>query len=1805
MKNPAFIRAFRPLLALVSTLVLAVLAALPVRAAQLTNFLNSSLPSGTYDFLGAYWNSNSETATPSVAFVAPGGIVIGQNPGDFNGETLIIPWDISGTTKIITSAGTNITIGATNVMVTFNGTQNNYIDAACTITVAAGSTLIEADTHDQGLNFNNEAVTFAGGGTIIFATSVGGNSSALLTENMPGGTVVLEQTNLSGTDYLLTGGYTLTSGALVFGTATGAGGAFSNFAAGKLFKISGGSIDNTSGSAQTLGMGAGTYSLGGNFTFTGSSSLNFNTNAVALTANVIVTNLSNTLTMGGAISGAGFGLTASGPGALALAGANTYTGATIVNGGALALAGSASLSSSSTIGISNATFSLAGQLATTNVLGLTNALLVLTVPVNFTTNVVVGALNLGGTTNTINIAQLPPFTSYPTTIPLISYSNTLGLTNLVLGPLPASTGAPYVGHLTTNMAHLVTLVMTAGPAPARTLTWIGTDTSDGGTTAWDVATSYNWTTNAPSVVPTTYNQLDFVRFDDSTLADGSPTPGQVQLTTELTPSVITVSNNAVTYTFNSSGYLADPSSNAPMQLVKQGTGTVIMDNYSPNTYSGGTVISAGTFQVGNNGDGDGSLGAGPVVVGGTLSLQSGYNTITNPISGSGTIAQYGSGTVTLSGALSGSLSIFEYGSGTLNLGGASAAFTGAVTVVSNAVLQAGSASAFGAASRVNVQNGGILDLNGFSLGAVPVFAQGAGNIPNGGGTGAIDNSSATAPPDDLGLEFVTLTGNTTFSTSGGRWDLRSPGNDAGVVGSSAATSTAALSTGGQPYNLSYQGPGFLGIVSAWVDPALANIDIVAGTLDYEGGTTGLGNPANSVTVESGAIFELWNTSNALNKVVVVNDNATVFSGSGATNTITGPVILTNAGSFCNFQVASNTTLNLQGTVSGQGTLLTPPSATYIGTLILNNGNTFSGGIQENAGTIIINGNNSLVTNNALIESGTFIVNGVFGGDTTNENSSILTGSGTNLGALDVNGTLTPGGVGTIGTFTVGAPAAASSLTLESGASVSFELGYNNTPGGGINDLVVVNGNLTFNAGSLMLNPFTIVQEGVPYVIITYSGALTVNSLPSVSTSSSYTFTLNTSVPGQISVVASGSAPPVWNGGDGPSDTDWSQPGNWGGVTIGPGDNLYFAGTTSLVNTNDTAVDTQYGNITFIPGAGPFVLYGNNIEMGSGILINDSSNPQTVELGVDFASSFAFNGGSSPAAPLIIGGGLNINNSANDTSVYLNGYGILSNNLVNNAGAGFGSNIITMTNNSANWTMLDNPTSTPISLPWGLEISAGTFTYGSATSAPNFTSTPATGAVNGADDTFIGDIAGTTATFNMVNGTLTLAARIDLGEIAGSTGIFNQIGGTINLTEMQTANESGIAFVNISGGLMNIAGNPYYNATRTNATLTMTGGALVCTTMDVCRCVNPGYPGTVNLSGGTLTCSRVGTATSAASATATGNVATFDFNGGTLIASASSTTFYQGSTTGPVVPITSIVKSNGAIINDGGFAISILEPLQHDPTLGTNKDGGLTKLGAGTNTLGKQNTYTGPTVISAGTLALSSPAYISDSVSIDIAAGATLNAGGTLILPSGQTLEGGGSVAGNLTSSAGSTVTPGSNSATGTLTVSGALVLQGATYMKLNGAANDELVASSSILSYGGSLIVTNLPGNTLAAGDTFTLFNAASYANSFASITLPALGAGLVWQTNLSVNGTISVVSATSPTPVINSFLQSGGNLIFSGTNGSAGGTYYVLTSTNLTVPLASWTRLSTNTFGAAGTFSVTNPIVPGVPASFFILEIP
>jgi autotransporter-associated beta strand protein len=247
---------------------------------------------------------------------------------------------------------------------------------------------------------------------------------------------------------------------------------------------------------------------------------------------------------------------------------------------------------------------------------------------------------------------------------------------------------------------------------------------------------------------------------------------------------------------------------------------------------------------------------------------------------------------------------------------------------------------------------------------------------------------------------------------------------------------------------------------------------------------------------------------------------------------------------------------------------------------------------------------------------------------------------------------------------------------------------------------------------------------------------------------------------------------------------------------------------------------------------------------------------------------------------------------------------------------------------------------------------------------------------------------------------------------------------------------------------------------------------------------------------------------------------------------------------------------------------------------------IAKSGNGVLALSGANTYTGSTAVSGGTLLVNG--------SLSTGAVTVVNA----------TLGGAGTINGPVTIQSGATLAPGNP--LGSLTVGNNLtLLAGSTdVVELNKTAlTNDLLNVTGTLTCGGNLVVTNLAG-TLAAGDSFKLFNAGSYSGSFAGVSLPPLVAGLAWQTNtLLADGTLRIVATNNP--VISSFALSGNNFLLSVTGGPAGSPYRVFASTNLALPLTNWTPVWTDSFGLDGSGFFTNPANSTNALQFFNIRVP
>jgi autotransporter-associated beta strand protein len=140
-------------------------------------------------------------------------------------------------------------------------------------------------------------------------------------------------------------------------------------------------------------------------------------------------------------------------------------------------------------------------------------------------------------------------------------------------------------------------------APISNLTWNnagGASPNDGQT--WDIANNCNWNNGSAATVYTDGSNLTFNDFNNGNYA--------VTLNTTVSPGSVTVNNSSGNYAFSGTGSITGNGS-----LTKTGSATLTLNTV--NTYTGGTIVNAGTLIVGV----DGALpNSNVIITGGTLQL---------------------------------------------------------------------------------------------------------------------------------------------------------------------------------------------------------------------------------------------------------------------------------------------------------------------------------------------------------------------------------------------------------------------------------------------------------------------------------------------------------------------------------------------------------------------------------------------------------------------------------------------------------------------------------------------------------------------------------------------------------------------------------------------------------------------------------------------------------------------------------------------------------------------------------------------------------------------------------------------------------------------------------------------------------------------------------------------------------------------------------------------------------------------------------------------------------------------------------
>lgn len=1031
------------------------------------------------------WNPNG----------APGPTISGNVT--FSGSSGLTPYVDSAYTLdglLFASGAGAFTIGGNQTLtIKANGISNNSSNLQIVNTaVTANLTQSWNTTSTGGLSMGG-AITIASsqvltsnataGTTITIGGAIVGSGALTISG---GGTTTLFGTNS------YTGNTTLSSGSLLnVNSATALGGGASSFV------VNGGTINNTSGAAITL-TNNNAQLWGGNFTFTGNSSLNLGTGTVNLSGNRSIAVNGSTLTVGGVIAdgASNFGLTKTGAGALTLSGNNTFgSGAA----GLTLSGGTLNLNDAGALG--KGTFTIAGGTTIDNTSGAA-----ITSNVNNNLQAWNGNFTFTGTNN-LNLG---------TGNVTLSASPTVTVTggNLTVG------GALGGGNFSLTKAGAGILTLTGNiatgsggvNASAGTLSLSGVNTYTGNTTVSSGATlNINSATAigaASSILVINGGTIDNTSGSTKTLSNNNAQHWDGDFTfsgtgaLNLGTGAVTLGANR-TLTVNGAnaltvgGVIDDGAST--FSLTKTGTGTLTLTGN--NTYGGTTTVNGGT--LGLNFSGTTNLAniinfsgnnSGLALGGGTL-LLTGNTSKVNSQTFNGTTVNSGASTITLTqnGATSLTIAlgnITRVAGGTLNFstvtnnttvmattgtsnstGGIIGpwASVGTTTSLNYAAVNSNGRIVTAGANGTTAATAGGTNLGSMTNAAVnystsannTLSANRTGNtLRYTGGTTTTDISAATANRTltlnglmNAGTGTLTIK-DTTPGTTGGL--IIGTNNELVILGNAQSTVISApIRNGAAAGSVTFTSVGGAGSLT------LSGSNAYTGGLTLNAGTLNLNNAAaagtGAFTINGGAI-------DATAAGITLNNNAQNWNGdfsfAGTNNLNLGTGNVTLGGN--RVVTTSNGTLTVGGSIidGANNYGLTKAGA---GTLTLTGANTYDGTTTINAGTLQIGaaGTTGSLGAGAIVNNADFVINRTNAVTFTNAISGTgnLTQAGTGTTTLSGNNTYTgatsvTGGVLELSSSLAlgGGSTGSSGTTVSSGATLQLNNAgtvANLTTGGGL------------------------------------------------------------------------------------------------------------------------------------------------------------------------------------------------------------------------------------------------------------------------------------------------------------------------------------------------------------------------------------------------------------------------------------------------------------------------------------------------------------------------------------------------------------------------------------------------------------------------------------------------------------------------------------------------------------------------------------------------------------------------------------
>lgn len=483
-----------------------------------------------------------------------------------------------------------------------------------------------------------------------------------------------------------------------------------------------------------------------------------------------------------------------------------------------------------------------------------------------------------------------------------------------------------------------------------------------------------------------------------------------------------------------------------------------------------------------------------------------------------------------------------------------------------------------------------------------------------------------------------------------------------------------------------------------------------------------------------------------------------------------------------------------------------------------------------------------------------------------------------------------------------------------------------------------------------------------------------------------------------------------------TDANWND--GTGATQFTDGNPVTFSGTGSNTPAVDVTTNVSTASLT-VNGSIDYTIGGTGTLTSSGGLTKSGAGALTLSGPVSFGSSLTVNGGSlSLSGTSSVAGNISLNAGAGDLT-------LSGSNTVNGSILDVGSGALTLSGtNTLNGISMTNGSLT-FSGTTNFTGNGATLWFGNFTGA-NATVTIEPGAVinitGNYGDALVFGRDGGNATVTQNGGTLTYnpsnRGEAFIGASAANTGtnpVYNMVGGTLNMSNKRL----GIAL----GG----------SAAGVTASLNQTGGTIMVNQLDLAANLTFGV-GTYNLEGGTITIGGGGI-------TATNALYTANLGGGTIAAAANWSSTLAMHLTGT-----------------GGDAT--IDTAEHTITLSGVLDGvgGLTKTGSGTLLLNNINTFSGATLVQAGTL------------------------GGL-----------GNSDNSDLTVSSGAGIAPGTTGIGAFYCKSAALSAGSTLAIQIDSTASsaDSLVSANTISLAGANLTLTEIGSGTITAGTELILVDAA------------------------------------------------------------------------------------------------------------------